>query len=190
MAGNDSLTRQEYLPKLESFCKALDGMFARAGVRAETSQEVWRLGVAAECVRCGIRVYGDELYALSQPPSEKFATLKLGRLRRGDCAREGCNSYYYRLTFYPYDNLDWPALLAGLEDNKTQGGEEAAGPGMALHAWRLLVRSPATQRVAIGMVVVALLLAVRQWRIGGRIPLLREPRQFQAAPECITPRQQ
>jgi hypothetical protein len=183
MTADQLPTREEHLQKLESFCKSLDGLFARAGLTPEQSEEVWRVGVAAQCVQCGIHVYGEELHALSQPPSEKYATAKLGRLRLGDCARQGCNSYYYRLTFYPYGDLDWRALLASLDGKAEETGKKTAEESMFQHGWKLLVRSPAAQRVALGLVLVMLLLVVRQWRIGGRIPLLREPQKFQVAPE-------
>jgi hypothetical protein len=183
MAANGPVTREERLPKLGGLCQALEARFALAGLAPEQSQEIWRQGVAAECVRCGIHVYGEELYALSQPPSEKYASAKLGRLRLGDCARQGCNSYTYRLTFYPCAALDWQALLASLASQEAEAGKQNGGESLARQGWRLLAQSPSVRRAALGLVLIVLLLAVRQWYIGGRIPLLREPEKFQAAPE-------
>jgi hypothetical protein len=181
------LTRQEPLQSLASFCQALDGVFARAGLTPEQAQEVWRLGIAAECVTCRIHVYGEELYALSQPPSEKYANAKLGRMRLGDCARQGCNSYSYRLTFYPYANLDWQALLARLDAQGQATDQPGAQESTIRHAWRRLLQSPKARHAILGLVLIVLLLGVRQWYIGGRIPLLREPQKFQVAPESGLP---
>jgi hypothetical protein len=185
MAANGPVTREERLPKLEGLCQALEARFALAGLAPEQSLEIWRQGVAAECVRCGIHIYGEELYALSQPPSEKYASAKLGRLRLGDCARQGCNSYTYRLTFYPCAALDWQALLASLASQEAEAGKQNGGESVARQGWRLLAQSPSVRRAALGLVLIVLLLAVRQWYIGGRIPLLREPEKFQAAPESL-----
>ena len=184
MVTDQLLTRQVPLQKLEPLCRALGDSLTRGGLTPEQSQELWRVGVAAECTRCGIPIYGDELYALSQPPSEKYANIKLGRLRLGDCAREGCNSYTYKLTFYPYNNLDWPTLLAAIDRNEKEPGNAPVRPGIA-QALNLLWRSSAARRVALGLIVVVLLLVVRQWYLGGRIPLLREPRKFQVDPGSV-----
>ena len=42
-------------------------------------------------------------------------------------------------------------------------------------------------RVAAGLFVLALLILWRQWQAGGRIPVLREPRQFTVAPQPSPP---
>ncbi len=183
MSADPFVTREEQLPKLQAFCSSLDGLFVRAGMTPEQSQEVWRLGVAAECVRCGIRIYGEELHTLSQPPSEKCGNAKLGRLRLGDCARSGCNAYTYRLTFYPCGQLDWQTLLGSLDANAPEPGKKDAVESMLRPAWGLLLHSRVARRLALALAIVVLLLLVRQWYIGGRIPLLREGQSFQGAPE-------
>ncbi len=187
MTADQPLSREQQLQKLESFCRALNGLFARAGLTPEQSEEVWRLGVAAECSRCGIRIYGEELYALSQPPSEKWANAKIGRLRLGNCARDGCDAYSYRLTFYPYGDLDWPAILASVDGTKEEPAPQAAGQSTRRMGWGLVWQSSAARRVGLGLGAIVLLLLVRQWYIGGRIPLLREPQIFQADPACMQP---
>ena len=35
---------------------------------------------------------------------------KLGRLRQGYCARNGCDSFYYRVHLGDYVNLDWAKI--------------------------------------------------------------------------------
>jgi hypothetical protein len=185
MPGNNLLTREEHLQKLEGFCTALHEVFTRGGLSPDQSQEVWRVGVAGECTRCGIHVYGEELYALSQPPSEKYANAKLGRLRLGNCARDGCNAYSYRLAFYPYGELDWPEILANVGSHKEEAGAKPAEEFKLAHSWSFVSQSSLVRQAALGLLLVGVLLMVRQWYIGGRIPLLREPHKFQVAPESV-----
>jgi len=183
MIADQLPVRQARLEMLEAFCQALDRAFTRAGLAPEKSDEAWRVGVAAECVRCGIRIYGEELHALSRPPAEEYANAKIGRLRLGDCARSGCDSYYYRLTFYPCPEVNWAEILAAIERDTEESAGQKAGEPAHNNGWRLLLHSSATRRVGVALAVVVILLVVRQWYIGGRIPLLREPHKFQVSPE-------
>ena len=183
MNADQLLIRQMHLQKLEPFCQALDQALARAGLAPEQAHELWRVGVAAECTRCRIRIYGEELYALSQPPSEEYANAKLGRLRLGDCARSGCDSYYYRLTFFPCPEVNWAEILAAIERDPEGPAGQKAGEPAPNSGWRLLLRWPVTRRVSVALALVVMLLVFRQWYIGGRIPLLREPHKFQVSPQ-------
>jgi hypothetical protein len=178
------LIRQVPLLKLESCCQALTEVLHQSGLSPEASLEAWRAAVSAECVRCGIPISGEELFALSQPPSAERASAKIGRMRLGDCARQGCNSYDYRVVFRSHAQLDWPKLLAQAEELQ----QEKAKPPSAGFGWkemgRLWVRQcVACRRLWIPLsILVLLLLLWRQWYVGGRIPLLREPEHFRVDP--------
>src|SRR4051794_32043454 len=96
---NESVTKepsqwlhQEHLKNLAPFCQAFGQALAGAGLGPEESVAAIRNGVAAECIQCGIRLSGEELWALMQPPAEKDPNPKVERLRLGDCARKGCDS--------------------------------------------------------------------------------------------------
>lgn len=177
MAKDAPLLRQEHLQQLEPFCRGLTSSLAQSGLSAEEAAAAWRVGVSAECVQCGIRLFGEELYALSQPPSPTYASPKIGRLRLGDCAREGCNSYYYRLMFYPQPKVDWPKILGSIKTEENPPAEERPHIPKSLllqaRALGLLKR-----RVWLALGIIVLLLVARQVYRGGSIPLVREPENF------------
>jgi hypothetical protein len=177
--------RQEHLCRLADFCQNLETALRAAGSTPEQCLEVFRTAVFAECVGCGIQVSGEELYALSQPPSAELASAKTGRLRLGDCARNGCEAWYYRVSIAPYQQVDWPKLLAEVDAPENQGrtgGSTARWWGLL---WERLVRWRMLPRIGVAFAAIVLLLLVRHWHQGGRIPLLREPEAFQVdtAPE-------
>lgn len=177
MAEDTALCRQEHLQNLERFCQRLGSSLAESGLTPEECEAAWRVGVSAECVQCGIRLYGEELYALSQPPSPAHASPKIGRLRLGDCAREGCNSYYYRLTFYPHAKVDWQKMFDDIN------AEENSGPEERPHPWKALIRHAhvlgfSNRRLWLALGIIVLLLVARQFYRGGSIPLVREPENF------------
>jgi hypothetical protein len=70
-----------------------------------------RAALSGECVQCGIRITGEELIELSQPAKTAESDPKIARLRQDYCARNHCDSYYYRLTFRTHPDLDWTRLL-------------------------------------------------------------------------------
>ena len=169
-------TRQEHLQKLYPFCQALDRVLQN--VTGEPSFPIWHAAIVARCVCCDIEICGEELFALSQPPSAERANAKIGRLRRGDCARAGCNSYHYLLSFRPYGELNWPEMLQriGREEDQPQSRRKA---GLAVWTlWSL----PLVRRFTASCFFILLLLVLRQWYIGGRIPLLREPAKLAVDP--------
>jgi hypothetical protein len=182
MISDPVLTRQEHLQKLNPFCQALAKALARASMVPKKSLEAWRAAVTAQCAQCGIEVSGQELFALSQAPSAEMDSARIGRLRLGECARKGCTSDYYRLTFRPYQELNWPEILAKL-DTVTQEPAEPTRSASAPLELSILWRLPVTRRIGAVFLLIVVLLLVRQWSIGGRIPWLREPEKFLAAPD-------
>jgi hypothetical protein len=172
---------QEHLLKLEPFCRGLAEALGRAGLAPDMIEGTMRASVSAECIQCGIRVSGEELYALSQPPSPELASAKIGRLRLGDCARQGCDSYYYKLAFQNHPGLDWPKLLAQIQSPAAEEAKPNA-PTLELKAATKLVASSIwARRLGIALAALVVLLLVRQWHSGGRIPLIREPEHFRIA---------
>lgn len=157
-----------------------------------------RDAISAECVQCGIRLTGAELLALaeageagevtgdaraaSRPPAPPNP--KVARLRLGYCARSGCDSCYYRVTFEPRPGLDWTKLLPGAELEVTAAAP-AEDPGNAERqaAFRSSVRRT-VGKAALALGALVLLLVARHWYQGGTIPYLREPEKFdvQVAP--------
>jgi hypothetical protein len=186
MSQETAIVRQEEIRKLEPFCRALAEALRGGGLGPEHVVAAWRAGVAAECTRCGISVSGDELFALSQPPAEEHASAKIGRLRLGDCARSGCESYHYQLTFKVHGELDWGDLLLQAEVLQQEQGHPTGGNAVQRPVdsslARLLWTSRRARRLWTALAAVLLLLLIRQWYLGGRIPLIREPEHFRVDP--------
>ena len=181
--------RQEHLQNLAPFCRCLVDALQGTGLPPDEVLGALHDTVTAECVQCGIQVSGEELSALAQPPSPEHASAKIGRLRLGDCARKGCDSCYYRLSFQAHPKVDWPSLLSQIEVIPQNQVEQPS----AASAWKLAgglrVLRSVPRRAWIALAVVLVLLVVRQWYSGGRLPLIREPENFkiQPAPEAELP---
>jgi hypothetical protein len=97
----------------------------------------------------------------------------------GDCAREKCDSYYYRMTFQSFPGVDWARLISRFE----KGGPKPDAQKSWLVKYLRTMRVPA--HIWITVAALVLVLVMRQWYVGGRIPLLREPEHFKVdvAPE-------
>lgn len=159
-----------------------------------------RDAISAQCVQCGIRLTGDELLALAEATEDAEGTRaasrppappnpKVARLRLGYCARSGCDSCYYRVTFEPRPGLDWTKLLPGAElEVTTTAPAEDPGHAERQAAFRSSVRRTAG-KAALALGVLIVLLVARHWYQGGTIPYLREPEKFdvEVAPTPIPP---
>jgi hypothetical protein len=124
---------------------------------------------------CGIRVSGEELFALSQPPSAEMATAKTGRLRLHYCARQGCDSCYYDVTLHLHEALNWAQVLAPKKIEHEARSSRVSYETVARTANVALVGA---RKLWPALVTLMLLLVLRQWYLGGRIPLIREPEKF------------
>ena len=185
MTAETVRTRNEYLYNLTSFCQLLHETMLAAGLKPEQTLGIFHNAVSAACLGCGIVVSGDELLALTRSPSAEDATAKIGRLRQGYCARQGCEACYYQLSFRDQE-LNWPKILAQV-DARLQGPIKRRS---SILSWKLVwppASSTLAYRFALALAVILLLLLVRQWRQGGRIPFIREPENFRVdpAPEAV-----
>jgi hypothetical protein len=179
------MIHQQHLLKLEPLCRSLDEALTDAGWSPERVRDAFVTSVSAECVSCGIPVSGEELYALSQAPSADHAHVKIGRLRMGDCARERCDSYYYRITFQTFPGVDWASLVSQFEKGEPQSNAAKKSGTKKSWATKYLGTLRVPAHVWITLAALVLVLVMRQWYVGGRIPLLREPEHFKVdtAPE-------
>lgn len=167
---------QEHLQKFEGFCAGLFRTMLQCGLSAEQAGGVFCANITAECVQCGMEISGVELLALAQAATEPEHP-KLKRLRLGDCARKGCNSYYYRFRFEPCSSLDWPILLPRIEQELQAPQKRPGDSAVATPARGFWIPSfPRRGWVALGLIL--LILFVRHWHRGGRIPFVREPENF------------
>ena len=174
-----ALTRQEHLHTLAQFVAALSRAIQQSSPAPEKLKEAVRASISAECVQCHTRVSGEELMELPELAPADASKNKAARLLQGYCVRNGCDSRYYSLTFADHPGVDWPKLLSQIE---SAPGEETdrVGDELALSPVDRIVRKRRlTVRVCVGIGVLALVLLIRQWYLGGRIPFIREPENFQ-----------
>lgn len=174
LALNQPLIEQQHLlqlrPWFQAACARLETQVPGAAVAAAI-----RNHVAAECVQCGIKVAGDELLALIQGEVGTAESPRLQRLQRGYCARNGCDSYYYRVVFEATSEVDWVRCLNGLEAGFGARPAEPYSSGVNLA--RLIPRLW-LKRSAVAVLLLTAALLARQFYLGGTIPFLREPEQF------------
>jgi hypothetical protein len=147
-------------------------------------------GLTVQCVMCGEEFDGADLLAVVEAKCNGGATK--GRARRlslGYCARSGCSSYYCSVRFPPTSGLDWSSLEHALsrreaEERDLLEAQELADES-ARASWFRRTCLRVGLRAGVGVIVIVLLLMLRQWRNGGTIPLIHEPRPSMAAPASL-----
>jgi hypothetical protein len=167
-------TRQEHLFQLPAFCRALDATLSNCGL---PSRQTFHTAVVAVCLNCGLVVSGDELFAVSQPADPERSAPSVGRLRAGECARQGCKGDYYQMFFKSDPRLNWLRVLAKVDARHWPKAEPAPRPDSPKSAGR---PGPCglLRRIGLCALLGILLLMIRQWQQGGRSPFLREPKHF------------
>src|SRR5688500_16037766 len=100
--------------------------------------------LSAECVQCGIRLSGSELLKFAEDTSDDS---RVERLRIGYCARNGCDSLFYRVTCAPHPQIDWPGLLD--PTHELTADERAAAEALTKKQARLKIRNKALLRTGV-----------------------------------------
>ena len=172
------------LPSLVSFANRLRERLRNAVGADELATVALSRAVQIACPQCNLELTTEDLCALTADDSgETTANAKVQRLRQGYCGRNGCNAFIYQFTFRPYPGVDWPAILGEARTAAPAGGTESTAATVAPAALPPALRRQRVVRILIGVGIVLLLFLARQWYYsGGRIPFIREPRKFQAAP--------
>jgi hypothetical protein len=145
----------------------------RARPDAEKLRPVVEESLSAECVQCAIRVNGPELLKLGEGNTENDS--KLDRLKSGYCARNGCDSHFYRVTQAADPQIDWPKLLHPAQEiTQTETEPEKARVPLV----RMARRHRNILRIAVIVGALLLVVILRQIYMGGAIPFIREPEAF------------
>lgn len=129
--------------------------------------------LSAECVQCGIRLSGSELLKFEEESSDDA---RVERLRIGYCARNGCESLFYRVTCAPHPQVNWPALLNPAQELSAE--ERAGAEARAKKQDAARKRNKALIRTAVALVILFIVFAIRQVYMGGSIPFIRQPEDF------------
>jgi hypothetical protein len=170
------------IQRLERIVSAICQAARLQGLEKEKAGNALREALSGECLCCGIRVTGEELLELVEVPPIKEIRGRIARLQKGLCANAHCEYTSYRLILGYHPDLEWAKLLALTEapkesDSFLPAAESAVAP---------VVSVPLHRRTAfrMGAAIAAgvLLILLRQWYLGGGIPLIMEPEHFQVDP--------
>ena len=140
-------------------------------------QSIVERGMQIRCVECAIPLSSDDLIGLvalesAVGPSPE----KLARLRQGFCARNGCLSRFYDVRLLRVEGVDWDQVVVRMTEIDS-GALPVELPTEPALEHRPMDRVRAG-KIALAVGLVLLVVAARQWLIGGRIPFLREPAEF------------
>ena len=138
--------------------------------------------LSGECVQCGIRLSGSELLKFQEESSDDG---RVERLRDGYCARNGCESRFYKVTCAPHPQVNWPGLLNPTYELTAE--EKAASVANVRGRRFTNLRKKALVRTGILAVVLLIVFVIRQFYIGGSIPFVRQPEEFKVDREPLQP---
>ncbi len=173
-------SRQVHIPRLREECRRLLATFQEA-LRDDAKAALALAALRIQCEECGTRLTPSDLAALAATAAPSLSdSPRAARLNQGYCASAHCQSYYYRIDFPPTEGLDWHKALAAAAHPEPEAPSPDAAPKPKPPI--LAGLAPIAARIGAGLALILALLLVRQWYIGGTIPLLREPRRFEAAP--------
>ena len=174
--NSQTVQRELHLPSLPQFVVGLETALLAKGHSPEKARDLLTQHASAECLACGIKVKGEELLLLGPQSAAMDVSSKIARLRQGYCARQTCETYFYRVLLANLPDLDWAQLLAEAENSVA---EQTAAPDVEQLAKKRLARKQLGIRLAVAAGILLVLLLAKQLYQGGRIPLLREPEKFE-----------
>lgn len=131
--------------------------------------------LSGDCIQCAIRMNGADLLSVND---EANRDPRLERLRVGYCARNGCDSQFYAVATAPHPGVNWSALITpGDVLHSTQIESEPTAP--KVHIPFAVRIKGAALRTTIALAALVIVFIIRQYVMGGRIPFIREPENFQ-----------
>src|SRR6266567_3748319 len=161
-------TVQVQVERIGPLYTGLAAALSEAGFSGSQLNEILSRHIRGECVQCGIRITGDDMVHVALPEVKtEIPDSRLDRLRQGYCARNGCDSYYYRINFDDHPDLDWTKIRekAGHLAVATQVTIEQQTSATAIRNWLMV-------RLAVGLGVVLILLLLWHIRYYGYVPVL------------------
>jgi hypothetical protein len=188
MNSSGMMTHQIAIEDLGRFIRTLVvGLVGKEGWN-EQAQAILIAAVQAQCAQCAIPLTVDELIASAGEETPSSAALaKVSRLRQGYCARNGCLSRFYQVNLLPYPGVIWAEVLA----RAAAINQEQAAALQVEEAENEIQRRRESRTKGLKLLGtlggLLLLLVARQWLVGGRIPLLREPQTFRGARSSVLP---
>jgi hypothetical protein len=168
---------------LVRFQASLACALSEAGISGSQLNQIFSTRLRAECAECGIQITGDEIVhvAVAEEATE-LPHPKLKRLRLGYCAREGCESYDYRIHLEDHPGVDWTTVT-----EKAHQLELAAKAAASEEEKRRArqKQNQRTKRVVAGLSVVIALLLVSFLTRHGRLPFTKKPHKYEIDPASV-----
>src|SRR4051812_9962787 len=181
MAETWTQTSQMTIKDLADFGRTLAATVAKQP-EADRLRAALDQALSAECVACGIRLSGSELLKFQEETSDDP---RVERLRIGYCARNGCESLFYRVTCAPHPQINWPGLLNPTHELTAE--EKEAAEALAKKQAVAKLRNKTLVRTGVALAVLLIVFAIRQIYMGGSIPFIREPEKFKVDQEVAQP---
>ncbi|MCP5521663.1 MAG: hypothetical protein H7A46_08955 [Verrucomicrobiales bacterium] len=175
------------LDRLALFVRGLVRALAETGLGASEIDAVVRRGLRVDCVGCGIVLTADDLSHLAvdqEAPANEPA--RLNRLRLGYCARNSCESRYYRIRVIDPGGLDWSALLAKAGDLTAGPTSLAEVPEEPEPTDGVAPPPPPARRRPLLIAALALLAAAVLWHFWDDLPIHPEkPPKYRIDPGSL-----
>ena len=175
---------QVHVERIGPLYTGLAAALSEGGFSGRQLNEIFSKHIRGECVQCGIRITGDDIahVALAKDKTE-ISDSRLDRLRQGYCARNRCDSYYYRIHFDDHPDLDWTKIRekAGNLGVAAQATPEKETGATTIRNWLLI-------RLAVGLGVALILLLFWHIRYYGYVPVLQKPHKYTVDPASVSQR--
>ena len=166
MSTPPTVPRQESIERLPALARHLHALQPSLAARQLALRDV----ASIECLQCGIRLNGEELLGLM---AAEVSEPRLARLKKGYCARQGCDTRFVAVHLREVPGHAWPA-----DWEADQTPEELAPAIPVRPRWEKELLRRHGRPLLMGIVVIGGLLLARHWYQGGTIPYLREPEKF------------
>lgn len=172
------------MDELVGFYAGLVRALGESGIGGSKMNEVFMSYQWAECVQCGIKINGEEMdQILVADEGTQLPHPKLQRLRLGCCARQGCESYHYRIHFEDYPGMDWDAVVEKAV-NQVATSKAAAQEEKKQEIIRKKQRR--MKRAAIALITVLMLLLIRAVLQRGYLPFGHKPHKYEIDPASVS----
>lgn len=177
---SSSATRRTLEVPIEALPRVYWAIVATSKLTEPEWNELCTERLEGECLLCGMKVSGAELRELAvsdpQVPSENP---KLERLRLKYCARNSCESRFYRVHIQPDSELHWTGIKAQLLHTTPEVREaKTRKPRITLS----ITRRGKLFSVFGLFAVVILFFVLRYWIYGYHIPIIHKPTRYQVNP--------
>jgi hypothetical protein len=174
------------LGEFDHYVRSLLLALMAKGVAGEPLHALLNDAVRCRCVQCRVDMTSDDLLACPTPDLvDDVQHPKWSRLRLGYCARHKCPSRCYQITYMPHPAVEWDEVFTLTKVIAKKQRLEEKTPVKAVRL-RLFTFTRALQlKLLAGIGLILALALVHQWRIGGRIPWIREPAKFTVNPAVM-----